>query len=272
MILENRKLVILVATHKPSVLLRDAMYQPVHCGRAVSHLDPTDMEWMRFNTIGDDTGYNISWLNPYFCELTAVYWAWKNYKNLGSPERIGLCHYRRYFMDIGLDNEITAPIHYLNKTIWEQFCEHHSSTELTKAISLLPNQEIKEDTWEYLNQNKGFFFNMFVFPKDIFFEYCNTIFNILFKLYKENSWEKLNDYQKRMAGFVAERLTGAFIYHLTQRRKLPLHETLTVIPIFNSPTKISYQMKFISALAKYVPNFPKAYSKFLSLQTHLLKS
>ena len=43
--------------------------------------------------IPDNTGDNISAKNPNYCELTALYWAWKNL----DCEYIGLCHYRRYF-------------------------------------------------------------------------------------------------------------------------------------------------------------------------------
>lgn len=42
----------------------------------------------------DNEGDNISELNPYYCELTTQYWA---YKHARDAEYVGFCHYRRYF-------------------------------------------------------------------------------------------------------------------------------------------------------------------------------
>jgi len=48
--------------------------------------------------INDRNGDNISELNPYFCELTAQYWIWKNhFPSKDSNDLVGFCHYRRFF-------------------------------------------------------------------------------------------------------------------------------------------------------------------------------
>ncbi|EOH9119425.1 DUF4422 domain-containing protein, partial [Campylobacter jejuni] len=99
------KVKILVGYHKPAVLLKDDILTPIHLGRALAtqaskdgEMSKEDFEWMCENMIGDDTGDNISHLNRYFCELTGIYWAWKNYDKLGNPDYIGFMHYRRHFI------------------------------------------------------------------------------------------------------------------------------------------------------------------------------
>lgn len=75
---------ILVAAHKKYWMLDDSVYLPIQVGAA---LHPA------LGYVLDNTGDNISAKNPNYCELTALYWAWKNL----DCEYIGLCHYRRYF-------------------------------------------------------------------------------------------------------------------------------------------------------------------------------
>ena len=103
--MNNSKIKILISYHKPSVLLKDDIFTPIHVGRALAteaskdgNISEEDYQWMLDNMIGDDTGDNISYLNREFCELTAMYWAWKNYDKLGNPEYIGFMHYRRHFI------------------------------------------------------------------------------------------------------------------------------------------------------------------------------
>ena len=62
------------------------LYIPVRCGAVYDEREGIEM-------LGDETGDNISEKRESFCELTVLYWAWKNIK----ADYYGLCHYRRYF-------------------------------------------------------------------------------------------------------------------------------------------------------------------------------
>lgn len=95
---------ILVGYHRPSILLKSDVLVPIHLGRALAteaskdgKMSQEDYQWMLDNMIGDDTGDNISYLNRYLCEMSGIYWAWKNYDKLGNPDYIGFMHYRRIF-------------------------------------------------------------------------------------------------------------------------------------------------------------------------------
>ena len=65
----EKNIKVIVATHKKYQMPNDDMYIPVHVGKEGKN---------DIGFIGDNTGNNISIKNPYFCELTGVYWAWKN--------------------------------------------------------------------------------------------------------------------------------------------------------------------------------------------------
>lgn len=71
--------------HKPSAFLDASIIQPLHVGKANSYND--------IGCAGDDTGDNISFKNPFYCELTAHYWVWKN---ASLSDYVGFMHYRRH--------------------------------------------------------------------------------------------------------------------------------------------------------------------------------
>lgn len=76
---------ILVAHHKPGLIISNDVYLPIHVGKSLSKKD--------LGIQGDNVGDNISTLNPIYCEMTAAYWGWRNLE----ADYVGLCHYRRYF-------------------------------------------------------------------------------------------------------------------------------------------------------------------------------
>ena len=72
-------------------IIKSDIITPIQTGRAIADEIFEDM-------IGDDTGDNISKENPKYNELSAQYWVWKNYKEVGNPEYVGFMHYRRHFL------------------------------------------------------------------------------------------------------------------------------------------------------------------------------
>ena len=89
---EKMKVKIFVAYHKEAELIQNEVLIPIHVGR-----DFSTSKWLEDNMMGDNTGDNISSRNNRYSELTAQYFAWKNYDKIGSFDYIGFCHYRRLF-------------------------------------------------------------------------------------------------------------------------------------------------------------------------------
>lgn len=82
----DAKIKILIACHKPSDYIKNEILTPIQVG--------TETSTVRLpNMLHDSDGDNISSKNPFYCELTAQYWAWKNL----DENYYGLFHYRRYF-------------------------------------------------------------------------------------------------------------------------------------------------------------------------------
>ena len=191
---------IVVATHRKYPLLKDDRYLPLFVGAEFSDLD---LPYQR-----DDQGDNISNKNLYYSELTGLYWAYKNLK----ADYIGLCHYHRYF---DLDNvviedyDIILPKKrkYYIETIYNQFKHAHGSEGLDAAREI-----IDKDHHEYLEQfdihmqkTSEHNCNMFIMKYDIFVNYCEFLFDTLFKIE-----EKLGNVD-RLYGYISERLLDVYI-------------------------------------------------------------
>ncbi|MDR0297278.1 MAG: DUF4422 domain-containing protein [Streptococcaceae bacterium] len=99
------KVKILVGYHKIAPLLKSEIFEPIHLGANGTKLTKdfltkdSEKEKLFFrNMLSDDIGDNISERNSEYNELTALYFAWKNYELLETPAYIGYMHYRRHFI------------------------------------------------------------------------------------------------------------------------------------------------------------------------------
>lgn len=206
---------ILVAYHKPFKLVRNKIFVPVHVGRDVAFakskdgvISKQDMDWLLKNTIGDNTGDNISKLNRDFCEMTAVYWAWKNYDKLGNPDYIGLCHYRT-FLNFGKvyvrgildENTIVAPK-------LDNYLRWHPNI-IGPDLSGIDIKRYPGLSWandKFLHDGLIYYKNIFIMPQKIFMQYCEFVFGVLFDIYNSET-----EHEPRRMGYNAEYLTSYFI-------------------------------------------------------------
>lgn len=170
--------------------------------------------------IQDNTGDNISNKNRTYCELTALYWIWKN----TSSEYVGLCHYRRHFeldeqklkqlSNSNIDVVLTIPI--LNfPSVKEVYGHDHVLDDWEIMIEGIQKLSPAYMEAAVLVQESIYYYgyNMFIARKSIFDDYCSWLFPILF--YCENHcMPKENSYQNRYIGFLAERLLTIYMkYH-----------------------------------------------------------
>lgn len=72
-------------------VIKSEILQPIQTGRAIADEEFDGM-------IGDNIGDNISKDNPRYNELSAQYWIWKHYQEVGDPDYVGFMHYRRHFL------------------------------------------------------------------------------------------------------------------------------------------------------------------------------
>ena len=188
--------------------------------------------------INDGSGDNISQKNSNYCELTAMYWIWKNSSEL----IVGLNHYRRIFMYEEICNDgivqfsdieellnnydiIVPTIHHENQTVYDHYVNSHKKTDMDLTFEIIkgmyPNYI---DDFEYvMNQNNEYGFNILATHKILFDEYCDWLFTILFNLEKINNIDGYDDYQKRVYGFLSERLFNVWLlHHKYKQKELPL--------------------------------------------------
>ena len=211
---------IVVATHKPYWMPTDKLYLPVRVGAE----GKDDCGYTP-----DNIGENISFKNENYCELTGLYWAWKNL----SCEYLGLAHYRRHFTMLkgtkdrrdvlSLDQargllsnvDVILPIkrNYWIETNYQQYVHAHHMEDLDETRKIISEKypEYIEAYDKSMKKTTGHRFNMFIMKKELADAYCSWLFDILFELEKRLDISTYNDNDKRVFGFVAERLLDVWL-------------------------------------------------------------
>lgn len=221
-----------VITHKKFEYKLPVNYKPLLVG--------ADFNQNSMGYLADNYGDNISNKNKSFCELTGMYWLWKNC----GDEQIGISHYRRYFSEKNTLNMVRWESlikgtpraisekklnDYLKSydwivpkkeklsadsvTIYEQFKLAHNIKDLEKTKKII--QELYPDYIDafdkVMSKTEMFIFNMLYTTKEQYDSYCKWLFDILFALEKQTDISNYDEYQQRLYGFIAERLFNVWL-------------------------------------------------------------
>ncbi|MEI3435711.1 MAG: DUF4422 domain-containing protein [Clostridia bacterium] len=217
---------VIVAAHKKYQMPKDTMYIPVQVGAEGKNIIEEYKQ--------DSEGENISNKNPYYCELTGLYWAWKNLE----ADYIGLVHYRRYFTknvkipknekekfknvlskkeaDKILD-KVDVILPRKRRYYIENMYDHYKHTLYIEPLD--KTREIIEEKYpEYLEEfeklhqrTSAHMFNMLIMKKEILNDYCNWLFDILFELEKRVDSSQYDTFHSRFYGRVSELLLDVWI-------------------------------------------------------------
>lgn len=243
---------ILICCHKPCDLPPDpdGIFLPIQVGAAISG---AELGMQRDDQLNGEPCDNISAKNKSYCELTALYWAWKNIKKIYPElEYIGLNHYRRYFNFNRIwlvQNKIFKNAPFLNRyeiplekmlkhlkndensifllkkeifpyNLFTNYAVQHISTDLRKIEKIIfgnyPKFSNSFNKIIYLN-NQISPCNMFVMRWSYFEKYCKWLFGILEKAEKVIDLSKYDDAQKRVFGYLAERLLNVYAANMNSK-------------------------------------------------------
>ncbi|MBE6105132.1 DUF4422 domain-containing protein [Anaerovibrio lipolyticus] len=239
---EQQDIELYVICHKPYELPKlPDIYHPIHAGKNGSE---------GFGLPGDDTGENISFLNPYINELTAIYWMWKN----TDSAIIGTAHYHRFFVKESADSYITDSQNYLDENAIKELLKSYDIIlrrsvpygntedcfrkfmgydfyETAKKIFLGVIKDVAPGYAEAFifalsRHNCGHAFNMLITHRHVFDAYCSWLFPIVLEAANRIDFTQLaNPPHSRIIGFMGEAMLMPWLMKQRLRiKELPVAE------------------------------------------------
>ena len=258
---------IIVCCHKDVFKVSTPPYFPIQVGKDLSIQD--------IGIMGDNTGDNISLKNRSYCELTGLYWAWRNLKDV---DVIGLCHYRRYFdfhkqclsilpytkfeseqldkLDFSVPDsliravvkgKVVAPKVMNNVgSLYNEYCITHNSEDI-RTLEEVVKEKSGLDYIRSFNKvmyltHKPMCYNMFIMSWKDFDKYCSWLFAILEEVENRIDISNYNPVQQRVFGYMAERLFNVFV---EAEHKKVIHKPLIFIMDEPNGSKFNYTIKSV---------------------------
>lgn len=257
---------IFVACHDKFYVPKNDLLYPIQVGTALaSEKFP--------GYIHDDEGENISAKNRSYCELTALYWMWKNV----DADYYGLFHYRRYLsFNLEhikhnkyyktyemLDGAAVEEMHLSSKDVesllseydivvpiannigvnfnnnYEQYCKspylHQKDLDIFLSVIIEKYPYLKDYVNGYMKSHFAYFCNIGVLSKKYFDEYCNILFDVLQETEKRCDTTNYSINELRLYGHLSERLFGIMVKYWESKTQIKIIRLRMVNIIRNNP-------------------------------------
>lgn len=213
--MEEKKLLIFVATHVRFTPPNNPVYVPLHVGREGKE----DLGYL-----GDNVGNHISDLNFLYGELTGLYWIWQNIHEL---DYVGLSHYRRYFLnnqgmymnreeylDLLMENDVLVSQHMeCENSYLEHYGKAHNIHDL-KAVGRAIEKLYPEYVPSFQKAMQGKIFysgNLMVTSLPILKGYARWLFTVFAEASEEIDVSGYDNYHRRVYGFLSEQMMYVYV-------------------------------------------------------------
>ena len=182
---------------------------PIQAGAAIAEKSIAEVK--------DNTGINISSKNRMYCEMSAVYWVWKNTDH----DWIGIEHYRRHLLVkpemLTDDVDAIMPLPYIcyphEMAQFLRFTTQNVLDALLRALEVLHPEKF-EDYKIILYGKYQYSYDLVCARKYVFDNYCRWFFEITEFMEKNYVAEVPELVETRAFSYVAEVLTNLyFMYH-----------------------------------------------------------
>lgn len=201
---------------------------PIQVGAAGSSL--------RVSALRDDTGENISQKNGNYCELTGLYWVWRNrLMEVAEPETerqqyYGLFQYRRMLaltdedllrmVDGNIDVILPWPMLYEPDVSvhHKRYIKPVDWQALERALSELAADYV-DDLAKVMRQQFFYNYNILLARRSVLRDYCSWLFPLLERI-EELSRPKGGERHDRYIGYMAESLET--LYFMANKAKLKI--------------------------------------------------
>ena len=184
----------------------------IQAGAALTDISLTEIK--------DNTEENISTKNRMYCEMSAVYWIWKNTNH----DWVGIEHYRRHLLVkptmLSEDIDAILPLPYIcypdEATQFLRFTTKDVLNTLLKALKDL-HPDKYEEYYNIIFGKYQYTYNMICVRKKVFDDYCSWFFEIT--EYMETMADSVPEIKEtRALSYVAEVLTN--LYFMSNQKNL----------------------------------------------------